>query len=135
MAVCLEFGHDLIVPARSIRHPLNTTRRTPSNDPIICSLRVAKIFPDRPAVTRLVGEILAEQHDEGADCRRYLGLDLVTRRRTATDPTPTPRSRPTYKSSPPGPPARDHASYTHLTGLGLRLAPYVETRAGASRSA
>ena len=49
---------------------------------------VVGIFPDRPSIIRLVGAVLAEQHDEWAEGRRYFGLDLLTRCRAATDPTP-----------------------------------------------
>src|SRR4051812_42877163 len=40
---------------------------------------VVGISPDRAPLTRRVGAVLAEQHDEWTEGRRYLGLDVLAR--------------------------------------------------------
>ena len=46
---------------------------------------VVGTFPDRTSAIRLIGAVLAEQHDEWAEGRRYLGLDVLARSRSTHD--------------------------------------------------
>jgi hypothetical protein len=56
------------------------------------------IFPNRAAIIRLVGAVLAEQTDDWTEQRRYMGIELLAKARLtlidgqpadpATEPTP-----------------------------------------------
>ena len=50
---------------------------------------VVGIFPGRDSLIRLVGAVLAEQHDEWTEGRRYLGLDVLARSRITLTPAST----------------------------------------------
>ncbi len=60
---------------------------------------VVGIFPDRAALVRLVGAVLAEQHDEWIETRRYMGLDALRRARLSLVPT-TPDQADTKEVTP-----------------------------------
>ncbi len=63
---------------------------------------VVGIFPDRSSAIRLIGAVLAEQHDEWIEARRYLGLDVLARSRAVLTETTEPTTdKPTKEDLTP----------------------------------
>ena len=76
------------------REILPRRRGTPSRTDLV------GIFPDRASIIRLVGAVLAEQHDEWAEGRRYLGLDVLARSQALGEPLGHEQAPQTTPGSP-----------------------------------
>jgi transposase-like protein len=75
-----EGGPDILAFTAS---PKEIWRQICSNNPNERLNREIRRPTDRNTAIRLIGAVLAEQHDEWTEGRRYLGLDVLARSRVA----------------------------------------------------
>ena len=80
-----RYASGTLMSLRAIPLSLRLGALCPSSAPMGGTDQV--FFPNRQAIIRLVGAVLAEQNDEWAEGRRYLSLDILTRSRLTPQPT------------------------------------------------
>jgi hypothetical protein len=83
---------------------------------------VVGIFPDRAEIIRLVGAVLAEQTDEWAEQRRYMGTEILTKARRTNPPSPTLEEVPEAITAEASPGSRGDRLIHHTHGHDRRPA-------------